>query len=298
VSESAWQAIAGASEWQYATPGGSAANSLAALATLGARVLLVGRRGTDAPGDALQEALTKAGVPLRSVHGHALARTATCLVLVTPDAERTICGHPGVAQTMTVGDLPERLLARCRTVYAEAYLLDWTHGTEVLQYLAVMKQRCGFRLVLNLSDAECVGRNLSQLRTILPSLDCLIGNKYEFKALHPLPDGSEGPQCHRGRLPRSVITLGKRGAVVLDSNCRRRVRADKGVRVQNTTGAGDAFAAGILYGLTRGLSLQDGACIGALLASRALARASADMPGVIPRLLKQNVAARQCKVEE
>jgi len=246
--------------------GGSAANSLIALCRYGGKAYFACQVGDDEWGDFYRRDLEEVGVT-SSAGAHRPGPTGQCLVLVTPDADRTMNTFLGVSSGMGPDQIEPGVLAACGWVYLEGYLLTTEVGLEACLLAQAEARRRGIPVALTLSDPTIVDLFREHFdRLVGGGVDLVFCNDDEARALTREDDRDTAAAALAGLSPRVCITCGSEGALVLD-------HGDKGfapghpVTAVDTTGAGDAFAGGALYGLTRGHSLVEAAALGCYAAA-------------------------------
>jgi sugar/nucleoside kinase (ribokinase family) len=246
--------------------GGSAANTCAVAARLGARVAFLGKVADDELGAAYRRDLEAAGVhfptpPLRNG-----APTARCLVLVTPDGQRTMSTYLGACVAFGEHDLDEALLRESAILYLEGYLFDPPAAQRAFRRAAALARAAGQRVALSLSDAFCVDRHRAAFRQLVREVDILFANEAEITSLYEENTWEEAAEHARHEVPLAALTLSERGSVVFSRAERHAIRAEP-TEVVDTTGAGDAYAAGFLAGLAAGRSLDDCGRLGSIAAA-------------------------------
>lgn len=266
--------------------GGSVANTAAGLAELGGRSGFIGAVAADEVGAAYVENLRSAGVEYQptyvdSVDGEALG-TGRCIVLITDDAERTMGTYLGAASTLTPSGIPTSMVERASIVLLEGYLWDVPSAKEAMRHAAATAHGAEGSVALSLSDSFCVDRHQREfLDLLLDDIDVLLGNEEEITMLF-------GATSLKGALEAAgetgllvVMTRGAQGAVVLTAHGAEEVAAAPVEKVVDTTGAGDLFAAGLLYGLTHGMDPVDSTRLGGICAAEVIshtgARAESDL---------------------
>lgn len=274
--------------------GGSAANTVAGVAALGGSAGFVGKIADDALGKVFVHDIRACGVEYHPVMaggagsaGGGLgagsaspgpgagadenAGTGRCLVLVSEDAERTMATHLGAATTIRPDDVPEHLVARGRIAYLEGYLWDLPPAKEAMRRTVDVCHRNDGSVALSLSDPFCVERHQREFLDLLrDDVDVLLGNEEEVTQLFGARslDGALSAAEETGLLV--AVTLGPRGSVVLTARGPVEVPATPVPEVVDTTGAGDLYAAGFLYGLTHGAGPEDCARLGAVAAGEVI----------------------------
>ncbi len=257
--------------------GGSAANTAAGVASLGGRAAFVGKVADDEMGRIFAHDLRATGVayttpPAARADGLGTARS---LILVTPDAERTMNTFLGVAGDLAAGDVDEALVASAAVTYLEGYLVGVPSAEGALRRAADVAHRTGRLVALTLSDPLLVASQRDAFLAALGDVDVLLANEAEARAL----TGEDDLDAAIGALSRScpvvAVTRSEHGAVVTDGKETAAVPAMPVHQVVDTTGAGDLFAAGFLRGLTAGLPLPDCARLGCLAAAEVISHVGA-----------------------
>jgi len=265
-----------------ATPGGSAANTAWALSCMGAKVAFSSALADDDFGRLFVAEMEKSGVDCRcAIRPEGLGKgTGRSLILVTPDGERTMGTQLGAAQGFGPADLPDEL-EEAQLLFLEAYVLDGAHNRAAALRAMERARGAGTRVALSLSDAFCVERNLALLReTLEAGIDIVFANEEEAMALARTTTHDDAVRGLRGKAPIMVFTKGAEGALVADRSGVVAVPTDRVSNPVDTTGSGDLFAAGFLFGMLDEAPLEECARRGNLAASTVLsvfgARAEAD----------------------
>ncbi len=260
--------------------GGSVANTTAGIAELGGTAGFVGTVADDEVGRTYAENLRAAGVEFEphyseTVGGDGLG-TGRCIVLITEDADRTMGTYLGAASTMTPAGVPESFVARASIVLLEGYLWDVASAKEAMRHAAATAHGGDGSVALSLSDPFCVSRHQREfLDLLLDDVDILLGNEEELTMLFGggSPDAVIAAAEETGLLV--VMTRGAQGAVVLTAQGPVEVPAAAVDRVVDTTGAGDLFAAGLLYGLTHSMGPVESTRLAALCAAEVISHTGA-----------------------
>jgi sugar/nucleoside kinase (ribokinase family) len=267
--------------------GGSAANTMAGLAALGAQTHFVGKTKDDALGALFRTDIQSIGVGhgtpiLPSSHEGATAR---CVVMVTPDAQRTMCTDLGVSGRLEADDLPIDLLSAAKITYLEGYLWDRDATKDAFKSAATHTRAAGGKLALTLSDIFCVDRHRESFRTLVEgSVDILFANEAEIGSLFETTDLATALDQAAKATPLVFVTRSEKGCVAIGYGEREEVAAAPIEQLVDTTGAGDLFASGVLYGLIRGRSLHDCARMGCLAASEIVQHSGARPEADLTRL--------------
>lgn len=253
-------------------PGGSVANSMRAMGKLGAKVGYIGKLGTDAWGEFYEEELRKAGVYPHTIKVSGESGTST--VMVSPDGERTMATYLGPAATLSGDELLEDVIARYDCIYIEGYLI---FNEALLRTALELGKKLGLLVVLDLASFTIVESNMNLLHEVVPEyVDILFSNESEAKMYTGLSP-QEAVKSIAGEVKVSVVTMGKEGALICTGDTVCSVPATGGKPV-DTTGAGDHFAAGFLYGYTHGATIEQSGCIGSLLAGNIIDVVGAKIP--------------------
>lgn len=239
--------------------GGSAANTIAGLAALGAKVGFVGKVKDDALGAIFRDDILTVGAeygvaPFPADHDGATARS---MILVTPDAERTMCTDLGVSGLLQIADLPMPAIERASVLYLEGYLWDQEPTKDAFRHAMAAAKAAGGQVALTLSDSFCVDRHRASFREIVAGpVDILFANEDEILSLYEATDFEAAVAAAARDVGLAAITRSEKGCVVLKGAERVDVSAEAIEALVDTTGAGDQFAAGFLYGHTRGMTLE------------------------------------------
>ena len=262
--------------------GGAAANSMVGAASFGSRVAYVGKIRDDQLGAVFAHDIRAAGVHFDTPVAPDGPPTAKSLILVTPDAHRTMSTYLGAAVELGPEDIDTDLVARCAITYLEGYLWDKPRAKDAFRVAMAAARGAGRRVSLTLSDSFCVERHRDEFRALVDDqVDLLFANEAEILALTLAPDLESAVAAVRGRSEIVVITRSERGSMVVTADETVEVPAAPVERLVDTTGAGDLYAAGFLHGLTRGRPLAECAGLGSLAASEVIshlgARPQADL---------------------
>lgn len=248
--------------------GGSAANTIAGLASFGATSAFVGTVKDDQLGNVFKHDISALGVTYNTAPRPDGDPTARCLILVTPDGERTMNTYLGASQTLSPADLVEDDIRAAGIIYLEGYLFDPPPAKESFYRAARIAHDNGGKVALSLSDSFCVDRHREEFRVLLSDeIDVLFANEAEIMALYEVTTFDEACDMVRRDCPLGVLTRSAEGAVVITRDVATRVAAKPVETVVDTTGAGDLFAAGFLFGLANDRSMEDCAKLGAMAAA-------------------------------
>ncbi|HEY1978088.1 MAG TPA: adenosine kinase [Candidatus Baltobacteraceae bacterium] len=247
--------------------GGSAGNTIAGIASLGGRTGYIGKVRDDEFGNAFRHDITAAGTIFRTPAATEGPATAQCLILVTPDSQRTMNTYLGACVNIGSDDIDEDLIRSAQYTYLEGYLYDDPAAKRAFHAAAEVAHSAKRCVALSLSDAFCVERHRSDFLALVEHhVDVLFGNRGEIEALFEC--GWDEAIAHlRPLTDLAAITRGPGGSVVITKNDVIEVAAEPVDRVVDTTGAGDLYAAGFLFGLTRGVPLRECGRLGSIAAA-------------------------------
>lgn len=270
--------------------GGSAANTIAGLASFGARAAFVGKVKDDMLGHAFAHDIRASGVAFTTEAAADGPATARSYILVTPDGERTMNTFLGAAQDLRPGDVDDEAVAASTITYLEGYLWDPPHAKEAFLKAAKAAHGADRIVALTLSDAFCVGRYRAEFLDLLRNntVDLLFANEAELKSLYETSDFDAAVVALRADVKLAAVTRSEKGCLVVTREETRAVPAFPVERVVDTTGAGDLFAAGFLHGVARGLELVDAARLGALAAAEVIQHLGARPEVSLKGLAEQN----------
>jgi sugar/nucleoside kinase (ribokinase family) len=255
--------------------GGSAANTAAGVASLGGAAAFVGKVRDDELGEIFAHDLRSTGVVYTTPPGTSGPPTARSLILVTPDAERTMNTYLGVAGELAAGDVDEALVASARITYVEGYLVGLPSAEGALTAAAAAAHRAGRRVALTLSDPFWVQLQRDAFTELLPTVDVLLGNESEALEMTGETDVEAALVALTKTCPVVALTRGAAGALASDGKETVSAPAEPVAAVEDTTGAGDLFAAGFLLGLARERPLADCLRLGALAAAEVISHTGA-----------------------
>jgi len=256
--------------------GGSAANTIAGLASFGARTGFIGRTRNDQLGQVFAHDIRSLGVSFRTPPAEDGAATARCLIFVTPDAQRTMGTYLGASQGLGPEDIDLDLIKNAKITYLEGYLWDPPRAKEAFLVAMDIAHAAGNKVAFSLSDPFCVDRYREEFRSLAEHhIDILFANESELLSLYETGDFDEALQHVQGHCEIAALTRSEKGSVIVADGEVHVIDAVPVERVVDTTGAGDMYAAGFLYGLTRGWGLHDCGRLGALAAAEVIAQLGA-----------------------
>jgi sugar/nucleoside kinase (ribokinase family) len=271
--------------------GGSAANTIAGLAGLGGKGAFIGKVADDKLGQAFTHDIRAAGVAFDTAALKGGNSTARCLIFVTPDAQRTMQTFLGACVELGPEDVEEDKIANSQVVYLEGYLFDPPRAKEAFFKAAEIAKKAGTKVSLTLSDAFCVGRYRAEFLDLIKNhVDILFANEAEITSLFEVDNFDKALQQIRGMCEIAALTRSEKGSVVVKGDEVHVVDAEKGVKVIDTTGAGDAYAAGFLYAYTQGKGLAQAGKLGGMLAAEIISHYGARAENDLKQLAKKAFA--------
>jgi len=243
--------------------GGSVANSLAGMASLGAKAAFIGTVAKDQLGGIFTHDMQAIGVHFSSTQVENGPATAHCMVMVTPDAQRTMATFLGACGLVSEADIDASLIERSAITYIEGYLWDADHAKAAIRKAIRIARGAGRKVALTLSDTFCVDRHRAEfLQLVSGGVDILFANEAEICALYQTEDFDEAISRLRGSCSIAAVTRSEKGSVIVTTDSVETVETKRVANLVDTTGAGDLFAAGFLYGLCKGWELSRCAMLG------------------------------------
>jgi sugar/nucleoside kinase (ribokinase family) len=290
IDEARAQAIYAAMGPAIETSGGSAANTIVGLASLGSRSAFIGKVKDDELGRAFAHDIRAAGATFTTSPAAEGPSTARCYVLVTPDGERTMNTYLGAAQDLHPADIDADLVAASAVTYLEGYLWDPKNAKDAFVKAAKIAHDAGRSVALSLSDAFCVDRWRAEFLQLMRSktVDLIFANEAELRSLYETADFDTALAALRADVSTAVVTRSEKGCVVVGPDGIEAVSAFPVERVVDTTGAGDLFAAGFLSGLARGADDRTCGRLGALAAAEVIGHLGARPEASLRDLAREN----------
>jgi sugar/nucleoside kinase (ribokinase family) len=270
--------------------GGSAANTIVGVANLGARAAYVGKIRDDQIGRLYAHDIRAAGVAFETKAAAAGPATGCSYILVTPDGERTMNTYLGAAQELTPADIDAEQVAASAFLYLEGYLWDPASAKEAFVKAATIAHGAGRQVALTLSDSFCVDRYRGEFVDLMRNgtVDLIFANEAELHSLYQTSDFDTALTQLRSDIKLGVVTRSEKGCVVASKDGVIAVPAFPIDRMVDTTGAGDLFAAGFLFGLVRGAGFEAAGRLGALAAAEVIQHIGARPQTSLKELAKQN----------
>jgi len=248
--------------------GGSVANTMAGIASLGGRGAFVGKVCADQLGSVFNHDIKAAGVAFATPPAKGGPPTARCLIFVTPDGQRTMQTYLGACIELKPDDVRMEQIQGARITYLEGYLWDPPEAKEAFRKAVKIAHAAGRKVALSLSDPFCVGRHRAEfLELVEKDVDILFANEAEITSLYQTNFDAAVQQVRQKKDRIAAVTRSEKGAVIVSGEHTHTVHAEKVSQVIDTTGAGDLFAAGFLFGLTHGHNLASAGRIGVICAA-------------------------------
>ncbi len=257
------------------TSGGSAANTVAGVASFGGRAAFIGTVRDDQLGEIFRHDIRACGVDYDVPSGSEGPSTARCLILVTPDAQRSMSTYLGISSLVDPANVDEALVSASKVVYCEGYLWDMPQTIEAIKKAFDAARAAGGKVSFALSDGLCVDRHRAEfLQLVDERVDLLFANADEIRSLYETDDLDTAISAVRGRCEVAVVTCSADGSVVVTADDTLRIPAEP-ADVVDTTGAGDLFASGFLYAYTQGHDLATCARLGSAAAAEVISHLGA-----------------------
>jgi sugar/nucleoside kinase (ribokinase family) len=251
--------------------GGSAANTVAGVASLGGRSAYIGKVSADMLGDIFAHDIRATGAHFTTPPLRDGPATARCLINVTPDGQRTMSTFLGACVTLAPADVEPAIIEAAHIVYLEGYLFDPDDARRAFAKAAGLARAAGRKIALSLSDAFVVERHRHALLAFIDSqVDILLANGSEITALFETDDFAAAVRSVTSRVEVAALTRGPAGSCVVTPRATFDIPAHPPQRVTDTTGAGDQYAAGFLFGLASGQSLEASGRLGSLAAAEVI----------------------------
>lgn len=273
------------------TSGGSAANTMAGLAALGVRAGFVGQVADDQLGEIFAHDIRAQGVDYRTPPGSSATPTGRCLILVTPDAQRTMNTFPGAAHMLSAAALDEQQIRDAAILYLEAYLWRPEGPRAAMKRAIEVARAAGRKVALTLSDIACIASARESFLEIVEAgaIDMLFANEMEIKALAGSSEVGDAIGIFEKKIPTIVVTCSEKGAVGSERGHRVTVEAQRIDGVVDTTGAGDLFAAGFLAGHAQGRPLAQSLAMGSIAAAEVISHFGARPETDLKALMTQRI---------
>ncbi|MCU1355932.1 MAG: putative carbohydrate kinase [Acidimicrobiales bacterium] len=251
--------------------GGSAANTLSGVASFGGSAAYIGRVRDDALGTAFAHDLNSLGVHFSAKPATEGDPTGRCMIMVSPDGERTMSTYLGASASLGPADLDLDLIASAKVTFLEGYLFDKPDAKDAFRLAAATAHAAGRKVALSLSDSFCVDRHRDDfVALVAEGVDILFANEEEITKLYGVGNFEDGVEAVRGACEIAAVTKGKDGSVIATADGLVHVEAHQIAKRVDTTGAGDLYAAGFLYGWSHGKPLDECGRLGSIAAAAVL----------------------------
>lgn len=273
------------------TSGGSAGNTIAGVAALGGRAAYIGKVADDQLGQVFTHDIRAVGVTYDTPPLKEGLPTARCLIFVTPDAQRTMQTFLGATTQLGPEDVNMGYITSSQVLYLEGYLWDQPRAKQAMRDAAIAAQKAGVKTSFTLSDSFCVGRYREEFIDLIDHhIDILFANEHEILSLYQVDRFDDALQHVRGHCEIAALTRSEKGSVIVRGDEVHVIDAEKGVKVVDTTGAGDAYAAGFLYAYTHAFDLATCGRLGGVMAAEVIshygARPVADVKALAAKVLQ------------
>ena len=272
------------------TSGGSAANTLAGVAQLGGRAGFIGRVRNDQLGGIFAHDIRSVGARFETPAATEGPSTARCLILVTPDAQRTMCTYLGASVGLDPADLDLEMVAQAKLLYLEGYLWDSDDAKAAFIAAAEVARAHGGEVALSLSDAFCVERHRDSFQELVDGhVDILFANEMEITALYKANSFEEAADQVRGRCKVAALTRSEQGSVILNGAGSHAIEPFQLGPLVDTTGAGDLYAAGFLHAYTQGQDIAACGRLGSLCAGQVVTQLGPRPQGCLKELVARHL---------
>jgi len=269
--------------------GGSGANTMAGIASFGGSAAFIGKVAQDDFGGVFTHDIKTAGVTFETPASTSGTPTARSLILVTPDGERTMSTFLGVSPELGSGEIDKEMITNSAVTYLEGYLFDRDEAKAAFAEAAGYAKSAGRKVSLTLSDGFCVDRHRASFLTLIKSdIDILFANESEITSLYETQSFDDAARRVANDTALAVLTRSEKGSLIIANGEPIAVEAYPVAKVVDTTGAGDLYAAGFLYGHTQGLGHETSARLGGLAAAEIISHIGARSETTLSTLAKTN----------
>ncbi len=256
--------------------GGSCGNTMAGIASFGGKGAYIGKVRDDQLGEVFGHDLRSIGVSFKTANATQGPATARCLILVTPDAQRTMNTYLGACTGLGPDDIDTSLVGSAKVTYVEGYLWDAPEAKKAVLKAFDAAHAAGRLVSITLSDSFCVHRYRDEFRDLIRNkVDILFGNEAEIKALYEVETFEEALEATRKEARIAALTRSEKGSVVIKGDETHVVPAAAVTKIVDTTGAGDLYAAGFLFGYTHDKPLAECARLGGIAAAEVISHVGA-----------------------
>tara|TARA_Y100001968_G_C19337914_1_gene707902 strand:- start:125 stop:1132 length:1008 start_codon:yes stop_codon:yes gene_type:complete len=249
--------------------GGSAANTIAGISQLGGKAAFIGRVRDDILGETFTKEIHSKGAIFNTKHRKSGPSTGRCLIFITPDAQRTMCTYLGASTFLEPEDLDLSLVTKSKILYLEGYLWDNNSAKKAFIRASEAAKESGGKVALSLSDSFCVERHRESFLDLINNhIDLLFANESEIVSLYQAPNLESSLNLLSNQCKTAAITLGEQGSILINKGERIKIDPYKFGPTIDTTGAGDLYAGGFLYGLSKGIDAKRCGQIGSICAGQ------------------------------
>ena len=270
--------------------GGSAANTIAGITQLGGKAGFIGRVKDDDLGEIFSKELSLSGTIFNTPTAKNGPSTARCIIFVTPDAQRTMCTYLGASVLIEPDNLNLSIVKESKILYLEGYLWDNKSAKRAFIEAAKISRDSGGETALSLSDSFCVDRHRESFIQLIDNhVDILFANEIEINSLYKTSSTIEAIKQLRGKCKIAAITKGEEGSIILSKEGEFHIKAYKFGDAIDTTGAGDLFASGFLYGYTKGEELTICGQIGSICAGHIVTNLGSRVKISLKELVQENL---------
>ena len=271
--------------------GGSAANTVSAFASMTGKAGYIGKVANDQLGGVFRHDIRAIGVAFDTPALEDGPPTARCLILITPDAQRTMCTFLGACVWIAPSDLNEEMIKNAKVTYLEGYLFDRPRAKQTFRKASEIARGASKKVALTLSDPFCVDRHRDEFLDLVKNgTDILFANEAEIMALYKVDAIDDAIRMARENCQLSIITRSAKGSLIISGNDTFEVAAEPVSQVVDTTGAGDMYAAGFLYGYTRGKTLPECGRAASVVAAEVICHVGARPQIDLAKLLREKKA--------
>lgn len=270
--------------------GGSAGNTMAGIASLGGKGAYVGKVRDDQLGGVFAHDIRAAGVTFETAAATDGPPTARCLIMVTPDAQRTMCTYLGACVALGPDDVDPEVVKSAAVTYMEGYLWDPPEAKKAFLKASEIAHASGRKLSLSLSDGFCVDRHRTEFKELVNDhVDILFANESEILSLYETDDFEDAVDKVKEKVQTAALTRSEKGSLVIHEGEQFHVDIERMGQVVDTTGAGDLYAAGFLFGLTHGKSPKECGRMGALCAAEVISHVGARPEVSLQKLVAERI---------
>ncbi len=256
--------------------GGSAANTMVGVASLGGRAAFIGKVADDAFGKIFRHDITASQVAYTTAAAAGGAPTSSSLILVTPDGERTMNTFLGISTELDQGEVDPEMIKQSAVIYLEGYLFDRPEAKAAFRQAVAIAKAAGRKVALTLSDSFCVDRHRAEFLDLIRSgVDIVFANEAEVISLYETGNFDTAAARIAADTKLAVLTRSAQGSLILAEGTGHAIPVEPVHTVLDTTGAGDLYAAGFLFGITNGQTLADCGRLGSLAAAEIISHIGA-----------------------